>query len=162
MSTQKGFSTAGLVLIIALVILGAWYMKTHKKAEAPIDESKQQVAMASCGLTVSSPLSNTTVAFPLTMTAVVDNTNASELGCSWTVFEAQAGVVKVMNGVTEVGMGLLMTASDWMTVSPVTYTANITLSSAVVSGTPLTLVIEEENPSGEGTPSTIVIPVVAQ
>lgn len=162
MFTQKGFSTAGVVLIIVLVMLGGWYLKSNKKVEAPVDGGTEQVAIASCGITVTSPLSNTTVAFPLSVSAIVDNTNASALGCSWTVFEAQAGVVKVMNGMTQVGMGLLMTASDWMTTAPVAYTANVTLSSAVVSGTPLTLVIEEENPSGEGTPSTIVIPVVAQ
>lgn len=162
MSTQKGFSTAGLFLIIAVVLLGAFYIRNNKKAEAPVVDDKKEVAMSSCGLTVSSPLSNTTVAFPLSISAVVDNTNSASLGCGWTVFEAQAGVVKVMYGTTQVGMGILSTTSNWMTSSPVPYTGAVTLSSAVVSGTPLTLVIEEENPSGEGTPDTLVIPVVAQ
>ena len=162
---QKGFGTIWLAVLAVIVVLFFVYFKMPKKTEAPVIDNSLAVKtekVSHCGLTVNSPLGGSTISFPLAVSAVVDNTNASKLGCSWTVFEAQAGTVKVMNGTTEVGHSVLATTSNWMTSGPVNYSSTITLSSQVSSGTPLTLVFEEENPSGEGTPDTLVIPIIAQ
>lgn len=161
---QKGFGTIGAVVIVVIVLV-VGYFKFAKKTEAPVIKDKPIVKlekMSNCGLTVNTPLGGSTISFPLSVNAIVDNTNSAKLGCSWTVFEAQAGTVKVMNGTTQVGMGILSTTSNWMTTSPVNYTGNVTLSSPVASGTSLTLVFEEENPSGEGIVNTLVVPVVMQ
>jgi hypothetical protein len=102
-------------------------------------------------------------AAPISVTAVVDNTNMQALGCSWTVFEAQAGTIELKDGNgTVLGFGLLTTTQDWMTASPVTYTGQVTSNSVFAPGTPLTLVFTEENPSGDGIPDTLVVPVVVQ
>lgn len=154
----------GFVVVLAIVIVGVWYLKPSN-TEAPVinDDTTtyEEIALSSCGLEVLSPLANTAVSFPLLVNAIVDNTNTEELGCSWVVFEAQAGIVKVMNGATEVGMGILSTTEDWMTSSPVNYSGSVSLSAPVASGTPLTLLFEEENPSGEGIPDTLTIPVIS-
>ena len=103
--------------------------------------------------------------FPLTVNAVVDNTLAGELGCSWAVFEAQAALIEVMDSDNnKVGQGLLTTTEDWMTTGPVNFTSVISLDDGVSSGEELTLIFNEEDPSGgeAGIPSVLEIPVVAQ
>ncbi len=108
-------------------------------------------------ITVQTPASNSTISFPLTVTAVVDNTQGTT--CTWTVFEAQAGLVELKNNANVVVVSVpLMTAANWMTATPVTYTATLQPSPVPPPG-PYALVITEENPSGEGTPGVVSIPV---
>lgn len=63
------------------------------------------------------------------------------------------------DGVT-VGTGLLTTADDWMTNEPVEFTGEIPALSLVDGAT--TLIITEENPSGEGTPQEVWVPLTIQ
>lgn len=165
-NSQKGFGTVGIILLIVIAVLVVAYFKFAKKTEAPVvtdsSSNKTEEKISNCGLTVNSPLNGASVSFPLTVTATVDNANAETLGCRWTVFEAQAAVIKVMNGSEQIGMGILMADGEWMTTDPVNFTSNVTLSAPAPAGTFLTLVFEEENPSGEGTPDTIAVSVVAQ
>lgn len=108
-------------------------------------------------IAVQAPVANSTVTFPLTVTAVVDNTQGTT--CTWTVFEAQAGLVELKNGANVVvASAPLMTAANWMVSTPVTYTATLQPSPLPPAGA-YTLVITEENPSGEGTPGVVTIPV---
>ncbi len=145
------------ILTLGVIVLGV-YMIQQQKVTAP---APQQVAAEMCGLTITSPLPATTVTFPLTIQAVVDNTQAGTLGCSWTVFEAQAGTVTVkdQNGAI-LGTGILSTTNDWMTTAPTPYTATITsLTNPTYTG-PLSLVFNEENPGDLPNPDSLTVSVV--
>ena len=146
--------------MIVVIALGA-YTISQKKAVAPTDLTPQIVTASHCGLIIDNPPVGSTVTFPLTINAVVDNTQAQALGCSWVVFEAQSGTVTVKDGSGNVlAQTFLSTTADWMTTSPTPYTATIaSLSNPSYTG-PLTLTFEEENPSGEGIPDTLVVNVV--
>lgn len=153
------------IFIIALLILGGGYFWFKAPAvTAPIvDENEPTVALSHCGLTVHTPLSNAVIGAPISITTTVDNTNMQTLGCNWVTFEAQAAVIELKNsnGVV-LGQSLLTTTDDWMQSGPVTYTSTLTPTTAPTSGDALTLVFTEENPSGEGVPDTLIVPVVAQ
>jgi hypothetical protein len=97
-------------------------------------------------LQITSPQKGQQATSPLTVTAIVDNTNHK---CHWTVFEAQAGSIEVRNSKGQViGKGKLTTQAAWMNEQPVTYTGTVTFNSAEATPS-LTLVINEENPSGQ-------------
>ncbi len=158
------------VLVIIVIILGA-YSINQRRAVAPAEngpivsttagQQQQTTAASHCGLTVNSPLPNATVTFPLSINATIDNTQLSSLGCSWTVFEAQAGtvIVKDSNG-SAVGQAVLSTTADWMTSNATVYTATVSsISNPSYTGS-LTLVFEEENPSGEGIADTLMVGVM--
>jgi hypothetical protein len=175
---QKGSGVmVAIIVLLALIVLLLGYFAITKKSEAPdlsdniiapienvevAEEDDSLPTNSHCGLTVTYPVAGSTVNFPFIAIASVNNTNMQALGCSWTTFEAAAGPVRVMSGITEVGMGVLSTTEFWMTANSVNYLGEITLTSDVPPGTPLTLVFEEDNPSGEGTPDTLSIPIIAQ
>ena len=108
-------------------------------------------------MTILEPVPGATVTLPFTVKARVHN--AERPDCPWTVFEAQAASMRLLdtNGAT-VGTGILMTSQDWMTDGSIEFTGDIP-AIAVVQGQ-ATLIITEENPSGEGTPEEIMIPLV--
>ncbi len=152
------------ILIIIVIGLGA-YTISKNRAVAPSTNNNNQgqqqaVAASHCGLTVNSPLPGDTVTFPLTINATVDNTQAQSLGCAWTVFEAQAGPVEVLdqNG-NVVAMVPLSTTSDWMTSNATQYSATITsISNPAYTGR-MTLKFTEDNPSGGLNPDTLTVAV---
>ncbi len=150
--------------LIVIALLGFFIIQHNETIETPPVTTNNNTPPAvtttsNCGLSVVSPLPNTTVTFPLMVQAVVDNTQMATLGCSWTVFEAQAGVVKVydINNI-QVGFGILATTGNWMTTSPVNYSATVTLTGTPATNA-LTLVFEEEDPSGNGNIDIVSIPV---
>jgi hypothetical protein len=110
-------------------------------------------------------LSGSNVAFPLSVTGIVDNTDAVELGCSWTMFEAQAAYMelKAENGAV-VATGILETGEEWMTTGPVNFSGTLSPATPIPAGTLLTLIVNEEDPSdGEaGAPSAVSVPLIAQ
>lgn len=159
----------GLIVIVLLVIVLA-----KKQVSAPLvteDSHQNEIeipeneSVSECGLTVDTPLYNSEISFPLSVTATVDNTNAIQLGCSWTIFEAVAGttVLKDENGNT-IATGHLDTGEEWMTTGPVHFSGTLVPATTPTSGTVLTLVVTEEDPSdGEGGPvSEIIIPLTVQ
>ena len=167
---QKSKSLLNLAIILAgvIIVLGLALKITRlgsEDANIETPTSDEVTVNSICGLTVSEPTPNEEVVFPLTVNAVVDNTLSGALGCSWTVFEAQAALIEVMDSDNnKVGQGLLTTNEDWMTTGPVNFTSVISLDDGVSSGEELTLIFNEEDPSdGEaGVPSVLEIPVVAQ
>ncbi len=114
-----------------------------------------------CGLTISSPLSNSPVSFPLSLSGAVNN-QASTDGCTWVLFEGQGGVVSVSDGVTTYATAPVSMVGDWMTNGPVNFNAILSPSVTIPSGTPLTITFSEENPSGEGVNDSISFQVISQ
>lgn len=106
-------------------------------------------------LRVTSPRANAKVTSPLSVRALVDNSNKE---CRWTVFEAQAATIEIQDeeGKT-LGTGALTTTEEWMVTTPVNYSGKITFTKpATTTGR---LVVIEENPSGRPNPQTVVIPL---
>ncbi len=102
-----------------------------------------------CGLTINSPTANSKVSFPLTVTGTVNNNNSSTLGCSWTMFEGQAGTAHLYrwnNGWQSVGNDIVLPVSNWMTTGPVSFSIAIP-NAGLSSGTNLKITFTEENPS---------------
>jgi hypothetical protein len=157
-----------LVLLI-IVIIGSVYFINQKKTIAPGQTAttgsnntpQHQGPSTNCGMTITSPTEGSTVTFPLSIDATVDNTNAQSLGCSWGVFEAQAGNVQVKDPSGNILAQVPLTTTDnWMTTGPVAYTATIaSLSNPAYSG-PLTLLFTEDNSSGKPNPDTLTIQIV--
>ena len=153
------------ILIVIVVALGV-YAINKNKVVAPTNNDNQQgggqqVAASHCGMTINSPLPGSTVAFPLTINATVDNTQMTSLGCSWGVFEAQAGGVEVKDGSGNVlATAPVTTTANWMTANATPYSASITaLSNPNYSG-PLTLVFTEDNAEGDPNPDMLTVAVV--
>jgi hypothetical protein len=152
-----------LFLVIAAVV-AIWFLMAHK-SQAPTtpNDTNTPVALSHCGLTVTTPLSGVAITSPISITAVVDNTMMQQLGCGWTVFEAQAGSyeLKDANGAV-LGSGVLTTTQDWMTSGPVTYTGQVASNVSLTSGMPLSLVFTEEDVADMGNPDTLTVPLIAQ
>lgn len=128
---------------------------TDIKTTAGIKTAEE--AKSHCAITFLNPQNGDTVTSPVALQVVVDN---SKQDCSWTVFEAQAGVVELIGNTDQVlTKEPLMATSDWMTAAPVTYTANLEYLN--YAG-PLKLRIVEENPSGVGTPDEVSLLLNAQ
>ena len=129
----------------------------------PTNPSQPQARSTGCtpkALKVVSPLPGSTQTLPLQVNVIVDN--GSTPNCPWTVFEAQAGVIQLLdNSNIAVGSGVLATTQDWMTDDPVGYSGEIPNIAVVPPGN-ATLVITEEDPAGMGDAQTIEIPIVIQ
>lgn len=149
-------------IVLVLVIAGALTLQRAPRQSEPTQTP--DVATSLCptpALTVTSPTKGALVSTPITLSAIVDNRNQSP-SCAWTVFEAQAGTVTAIDTLgNQVGAGILSTTDEWMTTSPVTYTATVDITGKPETNN-IALVITEENPSGEGTPKTITTPVTFQ
>jgi hypothetical protein len=150
------------VIIVATVLLIKETPKVDTGDKKPTGGIVAQKAYH-CGMTVDSPIPSASVSFPLTVTATVHNAAATD-GCRWTLFEGQAGTVALNDqaGNTLMLLPFMTTSGDWMTDAPVQFSATIAPATAIPSGTPLTLVFTEEDPSGMNTPDTISVSVTAQ
>jgi hypothetical protein len=116
---------------------------SHKPTTSPICNA----------LTNITPGSGTKITSPLSVTVTIDNTQS----CNWTVFEAQAGILTLKDSNDEIlGTGTLTTTSEWMTEQPVVYTGTFEFTKPATDD--VTLIIEEEDPSGEGS-QTVSIPL---
>ena len=111
------------------------------------------------------PEMNSYVDFPLEISIIVDNSKLASLGCSWGVFEGQAGTVKIVDyNDNELGRANLMTKDqNWI--------ENLIASLPVSFGTVLNLVKKpttenlnlifiEDNAEGRDNPDSLVIPVL--
>ncbi len=120
----------------------------------------QSTGCAPKALTVVSPQPGSTQTVPLSVKVIVDN--GSHQNCTWTVFEAQAGIIQLFDSAgIAVGSGTLTTTADWMTDDPVEYTGEIPAIAIVPPG-PGKLVITEEDPAGMGDAQTIEVPIFIQ
>ncbi len=98
-------------------------------------------------LTLTNITAGETVMFPLTIEATVDNRSNT---CNWTIFEAQAGSITMLDeSNTVVANGVLTTTQNWMQVGPVDFTVTLTPTMTITSPETLTLLFEAENPSGD-------------
>lgn len=154
-----------VVLFVGAIVVYANYYKNNL-AETPIKEDvatidEEESALFNCGLLVKSPTKNQNIssAKGVDINTILDNTNRPTLGCSWTSFEAQAGVVYIvdLNGKDIAKPTPLGATEDWMTASPVNYSAHLDITNNYTGGA--TLIIKEEDPSGEKVSKEISFPI---
>lgn len=153
-----------LLIIVLMVIVGVMIAfgvfdpkkKTDPTTSIPTPTPTQNVTVVpngTCGLTILSHSVNSRVNFPLTISGVVDNTNMNTLGCSWLMFEGQAGSARLYykspaEGWKPIGAQIPVPVQNWMstkTTFMVTFTNPII---DLVSGTELKVVFTEDNASG--------------
>ena len=138
------------------VLIGYYLGYDHgweKYIQTPYSHQQTSITSICDALTKLSPRSGTKITSPLTVSVTVDNTKS----CKWTVFEAQAGTLTVKDSNGEIlGKGILTTTGEWMTEQPVVYTGTVEFTKPATND--VTLVIEEEDPSGEGS-QTVSIPL---
>jgi len=135
-----------ILILIPLILIGILVVQKNDNAEVVNNDSV-------CGMTVLSPFDGQVFGEISQVLVLIDNTNREVLGCSWTVFEAQAGTFAFFDGEgKQVAFGLLQAQEgvDWMTAEPVEYSGTIDLTEGI-SITPGLgkLVITEDDPSGE-------------
>lgn len=145
-------------------------ISTEKKVPVPAVDVKpapRKISSSRCGMAVISPEMNSVVSFPLNISVIVDNSNSATLGCAWTVFEGQAGVVSLIDSNNNVlGSNFLSTSNqNWMenliAGLPVSFATTLNLT-AQPTAENLSLVFTEDNPSGQGTPDSLILPVLIQ
>ncbi len=152
-----------LVFIILLLIIGVIIYNNKVKNKSVEVSQNTNTPASKCGLTIVSPLPGETINFTSDFTfivkGIVDNTQREKLGCSWTVFEAQAATMKVLNSDKEtIGTGLLTAKdSDWMTDQPTEYEGTVKVTGTL---TDFSLLVTENDPSGQGNVDIIEIPLV--
>lgn len=157
-----------IVIVFAIIVTTVLLIKENPKADDTATDHKPTGGLVAqkayrCGMTIDTPAPSATVSFPLTVMGTVHNAVATD-GCRWTLFEGQAGTVAVKDqtGNTLALVPFMTTTTDWMTDGPVPFSATLTPATPIATGTVLTLVVTEEDPSGMNTPDTLSFTVTAQ
>lgn len=128
----------------------------------------QNPTASHCGFIIYSPLQNSTIRsnIPVVFSGIIHNAQA--VGCSWTMFEGQAGTAQLWHkdgGIWgKIGPEKTISVTNWMTTGPVPFTVSLGFDNTnpgFVSGMPMKVVFTEENPSG-GTPDTLTFPLLFQ
>ena len=178
MKYNKSFAQILILVIVlgALAIGGVVYFAG--KSSAPKNDNnyfspttnnnppdqQQPLSQSNCGLTINSPVASSSVPFPLVVTGTIDNNNSQSLGCSWTMFEGQAGTAQLYSWSgtwNAVGSYIVVPVSNWMTTGPVSFSITIP-SAGLSSGTQVKINFTEENPSGNPPIDTLDLPLVVQ
>ncbi|MCC6323284.1 hypothetical protein IT400_00660 [Candidatus Nomurabacteria bacterium] len=167
MNSSKQKSIYAILLILFLFIVGFLLFGINYRNNiennfvdkyANLDEEDP---IFNCGLSIKSPIEgeNITISTGIDIVATLDNTNREAIGCSWTAFEAQIGVVYVkdMDGNDITKPTPLTTTEEWMIEKAVNYSTHLNILNNYTG--PATIVIDEENPSGEKPSKTISIPI---
>ncbi len=148
--------TRKIILALIILILAAILLVLHFGTQKS-DSVTASATLSECGLTVTSPATfaaHTTY----TATATVDNRQKDALGCSWTVFEAVAGTVTLLDDHgKELVTKQLATSEDWMTENPVGFSAEMNIPDIATGH--YTLAFIEENPSDGPDQSVLLVPV---
>lgn len=168
MNKSKQKSLFAILFIIFLFIVGFLSFGVNyrnnlennmKDKYANLDKEE---AIFNCGLNITSPAKGEEVsgAIGIKIDAVLDNRERETLGCSWTAFEAQIGVVYVKdtNGNDISDPTPFSTTEEWMTSSPVNYSTHIDILNNYTG--PATVIIDEESPSDEKPSKIISIPII--
>lgn len=149
-----------LIIVMIIVIVTGLYLSRKVNLNNTVTSVPSPLpspTAAQCtALRLDSPQVNEEVSSPLSVTVTVDNRNKD---CRWTVFEAQAGTLQLLDeDKTVIGKGVLTTSDDWMTSEPVTYNGTITFDRAP-TGKKLELQVIEENPSGKPDSQILTFPL---
>ena len=162
MEQKKHKTPLSIIVILFVIIIASIFLvkgdstnNAQPENENPSEQTPVSAALKyMCGMTVNSPLANSIVSFPLTVTGGIDNLAATD-GCTWVMFEGMAGTVSIsdING-QQAAVGLSV-IGDWTGNVPVSFTGTLNPPVSFASGTPLTLTFTEEDPSGGENPGSV-------
>lgn len=135
-------------------------------ASAPTQQTQQeqqlpQIRATGCSpkaITIQSPAPNANVKMPFEVHVEINN--GAHKDCRWSLFEGQAGSLTLQDDKGNIlGRGILATQEDWMTDEMVKFDGTVhPVPGATIQGA-LSLVISEDDPSGEKEPQAVIIPV---
>lgn len=184
MKYNKGLSPVVVLLIVigVLAVAGGVYFAGKKSAvtsttvtqPAPIptvptpkSPAVSVAGVSHCGMTITAPAANASVSFPVNVSGVIDNTKASTLGCSWQMFEGQAGTAQLYYLGSAAGdwytlnNPVVVPVSNWTSAGPVPFSVAVNFHDGglgLLPGTKMKIVFTEENASGSGTVDTLTLP----
>lgn len=149
-----------IILIVLFVGALVWYTGYYEKQNLTNQNEENALQLqniSNCGLSIN--YTKEVVGDSFKVEAILDNNERETLGCSWTAFEAQAGVVYIKdgNGNDVINPTPLTTVMEWMTDDPVLYTANVQILNNY-KGDAL-VIVNEDDPSGEKISKTITFPI---
>jgi hypothetical protein len=123
-----------------------------------------------CGMTINSPLKDAKVSFPLTISGVIDNRNAMALGCSWSLFEGEAGSVQLYfkgtptSNWSPLGSPVVVPVKgNWMTAGPVPFSVTLKFNNEGIGlggGTQMKAVFTDNQQKDNTPSSTLELPFV--
>jgi hypothetical protein len=121
-----------------------------------------------CGLVINSPAVNSSVAFPLIIKGIVDNSNSKNLGCAWQMFEGLAGTAQFYiyldeenyNGWKTIGDPVIIQLENVTTnKANFTFTFNFSEGGFKINA-PIKIIFTEENPAAIRPALTFELPLV--
>lgn len=163
-----------LEIVGVLILLSGAYLyvrTTHPTELEDIIDSipkKTITANGDCGFTVTSNSINDKISLPLTIGGIIDNTNKKSLGCSWQMFEGQAGTAQLYAKYAgdedwrKLDSAKPIIVNNWMADStPFSVTVDFNNGGGgLVAGAQLKIVFTEENASGIRSKNTYELPLV--
>ena len=162
MKTNKGFISAGLIIILVLVIAGVGYLILQQKNnpttlgenEPKVKENFPKETELVCGIFVEKPASGEEL--------IIGNNfqvKGYVNGCNWTAFEAEAAVISIedANGNIVMEKKPIPVSGEWMQL-PAYFDSIFIPNLPATTGTGF-VIFENEDASGEN-PQTFKVPVV--
>jgi hypothetical protein len=153
---------------ILILIVGAYlYLRTNTVVLDDIVVKEKVDVSGKCGFFVTSPSPNEKVNFPLTIKGAVDNSSRQSKGCSWQMFEGQAGVADLYfkdanNKWQQLNTSKPVPVENWMSTSTV-FSVVLNFSNEGINlpaGTSLKVVFTEDNASGMPPVDTFELPLI--
>ncbi|MEI8061759.1 MAG: hypothetical protein WCG97_00475 [bacterium] len=142
---QGGFIVPFLIIVIVLLVV---YIYVQKFKEAPVKVTTVEVPKCEA-FKITSLKPNDQVSLPVTISGVVDNSNK---GCSWTMFEGQAGTWQLLflnnTGTWEAVNKDIIHVTDWASTTTNFSFVVDDMGLNAPSDTKMKLSISAENPSG--------------
>ncbi|MEO5927482.1 MAG: hypothetical protein ABIO72_02150 [Patescibacteria group bacterium] len=149
--------------MIALVgLFGAGCASTPSQQTQQEQQAKPQVRITGCepkAIAIQEPAANATVKMPFDVKVQIHN--GIHKDCRWGLFEGQAGSLTLQDEKgTILGRGILATDEDWMTDEQVGFNGMVHPVPGTTAQGKLTLVISEDDPSGQKDPQAIMVPLI--
>jgi hypothetical protein len=167
-TTQK--TLAALCIFILALFVYVSTQKTPVKDITPVATPTPAAVTPHgiCGLSITShnPNAKASLLKPITISGIVDNTNSVSVGCSWQMFEGQAGTAEafafVNNQWKSISKQTPVPVLNWMT-NKTTFVVEIGINTGtmnIADGTPLKIVFKEDNVSEESPIDMYTLPLV--
>ena len=149
---------AAMIALAGLMGAGCASMPPQQTQQ---EQAKPQVRITGCepkAISIQQPVLGATVKMPFDVKVEIHN--AAHPNCRWTMFEGQAGSLILQDDKgTILGRGILATQEDWMTDEKVGFEGSVHATPGMTVQGNLTLVISEEDPSGEKESQAVMIPL---
>ncbi len=165
------------LILITVILVGSLYVFNTQDNTPTLPTEQPDVTPTTittvtpngiCGLFVTSHNVNGKASLqkPITVSGIIDNTDHQTRGCSWQMFEGQAGTAQafayVDNQWKSISKQTYVPVPNWMTTKT-TFKVELTIDTGVMNiaaGTPLKVVFTEENASGEPPVDIYTLPLI--